>query len=90
VFPTFASLALAAHDSARKGLRARVGSRGLRQYKRVCQVAARRLRMTPPMQGEHAAHGTQNVIVFIGFIDGQTESMLRDGPLACRRAAVSD
>ncbi|WP_248295280.1 GTP-binding protein [Paraburkholderia sp. UYCP14C] len=56
---------------------------------RACQVAARRLRMTPPMQGEHAAHGTQSVIVFIGFIDAQTEAVLRGGLLACRRVEVS-
>ncbi|MCP3709911.1 GTP-binding protein [Paraburkholderia sp. CNPSo 3274] len=50
---------------------------------RVCQVAGRRLRMTPPTQGEQAANGTESVMVFIGFIDTQTEGMLRDGLLAC-------
>ncbi|MEX3985090.1 GTP-binding protein [Paraburkholderia sp. EG287A] len=50
---------------------------------RVCQVAARRLRMTPPAQSEHAAASAESVIVFIGFIDLETEAMLRDGLLAC-------
>ncbi|WP_322031335.1 CobW family GTP-binding protein [Paraburkholderia sp. J76] len=54
---------------------------------RLCQVAARRLRMTPPAHGEHAAQGTEGVIVFIGFIDTQTEAMLRDGLRACCRVA---
>jgi G3E family GTPase len=55
---------------------------------RVCQVAARRLRMTPPAQGEHAAEGTEGVIVFIGFIDTDTEASLRDGLLACGALAA--
>jgi len=53
---------------------------------RVCQVAARRLRMTPPAQGElgeQTGAGAQGVMVFIGFIDTDTEAMLRDGLLAC-------
>lgn len=54
---------------------------------RVCQVAARRLRMTPPTHGEQAAGGGEGVLVFIGFIDTDTESILRDGLLACRQMA---
>lgn len=54
---------------------------------RLCQVAARRLRLTPPAHDEHAAQGTEGVIVFIGFIDTDTEAMLRDGLRACSRAA---
>ncbi|MFT4063815.1 CobW family GTP-binding protein [Paraburkholderia sp.] len=55
---------------------------------RVCQVAARRLRLTPPTQGEHAGEAAEGVIVFIGFIDTETEAMLRDGLLACRAHAA--
>ncbi|SMG34404.1 CobW family GTP-binding protein [Paraburkholderia susongensis] len=55
---------------------------------RVCQVAARRLRMTPPTQGEHADEAGQGVMVFIGFIDTETEAMLRDGLIACRARVV--
>jgi G3E family GTPase len=50
---------------------------------RVCQVAARRLRMTPPPQSEHAEEGTAGILVFIGFIDEETEAILRDGFIAC-------
>ncbi|CAM2166217.1 CobW C-terminal domain-containing protein [Paraburkholderia sacchari] len=54
---------------------------------RVCQVAARRLRMTPPTLGEQATGGGDGVLVFIGFIDSAIESNLRDGLLACRQTA---
>ncbi|MCX5543126.1 GTP-binding protein [Paraburkholderia sp. CNPSo 3076] len=99
VFPTFASVALAAPGVLEKGrlrawlkalprtiLRAKgfvrvVDAEG-RVSTRVCQVAGRRLRMTPPAQGEHTP-GAESVIVFIGFIDPETEAMLRDGLLAC-------
>jgi G3E family GTPase len=52
---------------------------------RVCQVAARRLRLTPSAPGEHT---TENVIVFIGFVDPRTEALLRDGMQACRASAA--
>ncbi|WP_042339799.1 CobW family GTP-binding protein [Paraburkholderia ferrariae] len=50
---------------------------------RACQVAARRLRMTPPPRSEHAEEDTAAVLVFIGFIDDETEEILRDGLAAC-------
>lgn len=56
---------------------------------RVCQVAARRLRLTPPAPpapGERDAEAIEHVIVFIGFIDMETESILREGLLACAHA----
>ncbi|WP_028207090.1 CobW family GTP-binding protein [Paraburkholderia nodosa] len=99
VFPTFTSVALAAPGVLEKGrlrawlkalprtiLRAKgfvrvVDAEG-RVSTRVCQVAGRRLRMTQPTQGEHAP-GAESVLVFIGFIDTETEAMLRDGLLAC-------
>ena len=96
-FPSFTSVALAAPgvlDKVRlrawlkalprtilraKGFVRVVDAEG-RVSTRVCQVAARRLRMTPPAHGEQAA---QSVMVFIGFIDPDTEALLRDGLLAC-------
>jgi G3E family GTPase len=51
---------------------------------RVCQVAARRLRMTAFSQPEREYEAAAYVMVFIGFIDMKTEAMLRDGMHACR------
>ncbi|WP_343673722.1 GTP-binding protein [Paraburkholderia heleia] len=105
VFPTFASVTLAAPDVLEKGRlrawlkalpRAILRAKGFvrvvdgegRVSTRVCQVAGHRLRMTLPAQGEDAP-GAQSVMVFIGFIDTQTEAMLRDGLLACCMRAAA-
>ncbi|MFD1559710.1 CobW family GTP-binding protein [Paraburkholderia silviterrae] len=50
---------------------------------RVCQVAARRLRMTAATQSEQGSESAESTIVFIGFIDLETEAMLRDGLHEC-------
>lgn len=52
---------------------------------RVCQVAARRLRMTAlgPSGQERDPAGC--AMVFIGFIDTETEAILRDGMQGCCR-----
>jgi G3E family GTPase len=50
---------------------------------RVCQVAGRRLRMTAVALGGCEPGADEGVIVFVGFIDSQTEAMLRDGLKGC-------
>ena len=54
---------------------------------RVCQVAARRLRLTPATHDGHEAQTMEPAVVFIGFIDMDTEAKLRDGLRACCVAA---
>jgi len=56
---------------------------------RVCQVAARRLRMTAPEAPGGQTDARACAMVFIGFIDTQTEARLRDGMRACCRAATA-
>lgn len=50
---------------------------------RVCQVAARRLRMTAVANGEHGDEMHDGVLVFVGFIDMETEVKLREGLQTC-------
>lgn len=54
---------------------------------RVCQVAARRLRMTAATQSEQERATAESMLVFVGFIDMDTEMMLRDGLGECVQIA---
>jgi G3E family GTPase len=54
---------------------------------RVCQVAARRLSLSAPERGDDALQAGEGVLVFVGFIEPATETMLRAGLSACRREA---
>ncbi|WP_179404198.1 CobW family GTP-binding protein [Burkholderia guangdongensis] len=56
---------------------------------RLCQVAARRLRLTSLKEEGVAMRDGDGVIVFIGFIDPDTEAKLRDGLAQCRVGAAT-
>lgn len=55
---------------------------------RVCQVAARRLRMTAatPREQDRGGVAAQGTLVFVGMIDMETEAMLHDGLQMCSMA----
>jgi G3E family GTPase len=54
----------------------------------VCQVAARRLRLSALDEAQSAWQAGDGVIVFIGFVDSAAETALRAGLSGCRREAA--
>lgn len=56
---------------------------------RVCQVAARRVRLTPHESEAEAEADRRCAMVFIGILDAGTVAALHDGLAQCRASGVA-